>query len=363
MSSSRSALARVVLALFALSACATPPDRIDAGVPCEPEGPARPICGFQSPEDLVALPGGEAILVSEFGSMDGTRPGRLSIFELASEERRVLFNGGDADGSSAIWGDSACPGPPPPSFSPHGIHLSERPDGALQLLVVQHGGRESIEFFEVRGEGTDFSVDWRGCAVAPPRTWLNSVAAVPSGGFLTTNMMERLSSEEDLAAAFASGVASGYVVSWSREDGFGRLPGSEGAMPNGIEVSADGRLVFLNSSGEGEVRRIVRDTGEVEAIASVVGLDNARWASDGRLVVASVPGDDNVDFEVCMNLAEGFCPIAFEIVAIDPVTMETEVLYGNGGPPMGGGTVGLVIGKELFVGSFAGDRILRVSLD
>jgi hypothetical protein len=29
---------------------------------------------------------------------------------------------------------------------------------------------------------------------------------------------------------------------------------------------------------------------------------------------------------------------------------------------MGAGTVGLVVGDELFVGSFAGDRVLRVDL-
>ncbi|MBJ20718.1 MAG: hypothetical protein GY910_07940 [bacterium] len=363
MSSSRSALASVASTLIAIAACATSPSRIPAVPGCEPEGPARPICLFQSPEDLVALPGGEAILVSEYGAMDGTRAGRLALFTLGSEERRVLFSGGEADGAEAIWGDPACPGPPPPAFSPHGIHLSERPDGALQLLAVQHGGRESIEFFEVVGGGSEFSVLWRGCAVAPERTWINSVAAIPSGGFLATNMMERLSAEDDLAAAFSSGVASGYVVTWTREEGFGRLPGSEGAMPNGIEVSADGRLVFLNSAGDGEVRRIVRATGEVEATAQVLGLDNARWAPDGRLVVASVPADEDVDFGLCAAIEKGFCPIAFEIVAIDPVTMETEVLYRNEGPPMGGGTVGLVIGDELFVGSFAGDRILRIALD
>jgi len=227
------------LSLIASMACAPSSPLTGPIIGCEPEGSARPICGFQNPEDLVALPGGEAILVSEFGAMDGNTPGRLVLFTLDSEERRVLFRGGDADGIDAIWGDPACPGPPPPAFSPHGIHLSERPDGAVQLLAVQHGGRESIEFFEVEGEGTEFSVSWRGCVVAPDRTWLNSVAAIPSGGFVTTNMMERSSNEEDLAAAFSSGVATGYVVTWSPEDGFGRLPGSESAMPNGIEVSAE----------------------------------------------------------------------------------------------------------------------------
>ena len=363
MSSNRVLLVLLSLLLIASMACAPSSHPVGPIVDCEPKGPARPICGFQNPEDLVAMPGGEAILVSEYGAMDGKTPGRLVLFKLDSEERSVLFRGGDADGSDVIWGDPACPGPPPPAFSPHGIHLSERPDGAVQLLAVQHGGRESIEFFEVEGEGTEFSVSWRGCVVAPDRTWLNSVAAIPSGGFVTTNMMERTSSEEDLVAAFSSGDATGYVLTWTPEEGFGRLPGSESAMPNGIEVSADGRLVFLNSSGAGEVQRIVRATGEVEAIASVPGLDNARWASDGRLVVASVPGDDAEDFAICIALTEGACPIEFQIVAIDPVTMETEVLYRNAGPPMGGGTVGLVIGDELFVGSFAGDRILRIALD
>ena len=45
------------------------------------------------------MPGGEAILVSEYGAMDGKTPGRLVLFKLDSEERSVLFRGGDADGS------------------------------------------------------------------------------------------------------------------------------------------------------------------------------------------------------------------------------------------------------------------------
>jgi hypothetical protein len=296
--------------------------------------------------------------------MDGRRPGLLSLLDLETEERHVVFRGGDAAGSAASWGDPTCPGPPGAAFSPHGIHLSARPDGLQQLLVVQHGGRESIEFFEVEGSGAKARVSWRGCVIAPDRTWLNSVAAIPSGGFVTTSMMEKTSSEEDLLAAFNSDAATGYVVTWSPAVGFGRLGGGDGKMPNGIEVSADGRFVFLNRAGEGEVRRIILETGEVDASVDVPGLDNARWATDGRLVVASVPGDSNDhDYSVCIGLTVGACPIGFEIVAIDPASMETEVLYQNEGPPMGAGTVGLVVGDELFVGSFAGDRILRIALD
>lgn len=330
---------------------------------CAPKGNARPICGFQNPEDLVALPGNEAILVSEYGAMEGNRPGRLSLLTLADESRKVLFEGGDARGAVPRWGSAACPGPPAAGFSPHGIHLSERPSGELQLLVVQHGGRESIEFFEVLGADADWRVAWRGCVIAPGQAWLNSVAAIPSGGFVATSMMERPPDGADLAAAFDSGVSTGYVVTWTPEAGLGRLDGGDGRMPNGIEVSSDGRLVFVNCAGDNEVRRISRETGEIEATARLVGLDNARWSSDGRLVVASIRETDSASFETCMGLTEGACPLAFSIVAIDPITMRTDELYANVGPPMGGGTIGLVVGDELFVGSFAGDRILRVALD
>lgn len=329
---------------------------------CEPEGPARPICGFQNPEDLVALPGGEAILVSEYGGMEGDVPGALALLPLDTEERRELFRGGDADGAEAVWGDPACPGPPPPAFSPHGIHLSER-DGALQLLAVQHGARESIEFFEVSGAGTDWNVAWRGCVVAPESAWLNSVAALPGGGFVTTRMMTRPPGGEDLLSALQRGAdpGPGYVLEWLPERGFEILDGSEVGMPNGVETSTDGRLVFVN--GGGQVRRIVRETGETDATASLGGLDNARWAPDGRLLVASLEGEGRDELAFCFNLESGACPIRFRIVAVDPESLEIEELYGNQGAPMGGGTIGLIVGRELFVGSFAGDRILRVTLD
>ena len=331
---------------------------------CQAIGNARPICGFQNPEDLVALPDDDAILVSEFGSISGGKAGVLSLFVPETEERRVIFRGGDAAGANPVWGDAACPGPPGAGFSPHGVHLSRRSDGALQLLVVQHGGRESVEFFEVTGEGRNSVVQWRGCALAPGRTWLNSVAATPDGGFVATNMMDRPNPGEDVNAAFAEArPPSGYVVTWNPARGFGKLPGSEGAMLNGIEVSPDGQHLFVNYSTDGQVRKVDRATGAVQAVAKIPHLDNARWAPDGSLVVASLVGGNDELFAHCMNLQSGACPVAFNLHAVDPETMEHELLYGNKGTPMGAGTVGLVVGDEVYVGTFAGDRILRVRLD
>ena len=159
-----------------LAALAAPADAAQSQpiTTCEPKGPARPVCSFTNPEDLVALPGGEAILVSEYGGMEGHIPGALALLVLDTDERRDLFRGGSGGAATPGWGDPACPGPLSAAFSPHGIHLSTRDGGELQLLVVQHGGRESIEYFEVSGSGRDWSVEWRGCVVAPDDAWLNS---------------------------------------------------------------------------------------------------------------------------------------------------------------------------------------------
>ena len=330
---------------------------------CEPLGAAKPICGFQNPEDLVVLPGEHAILVSEYGGMEGGTPGRLSLLVLDTEERRELFSGGDADAATPVWGDPACPGPPGPAFSPHGIHLSAREDGSLQLLAVQHGGRESVEFFEVAGSQREWHVMWRGCVAAPDDAWLNSVAALPGGGFVTTKMITRQIGRLDLSATIARGPRSGHVLEWLPGRGFEVLSGSEGEMPNGIEASTDGRLVFVNVNGGGHVRRIVRETGEVAETArlgQLGGLDNARWAPDGRLLVASLGGPG---MAICRTLESGACPAEFRILAVDPESLEAEELYRNQGPPMGAGTGMVLVGQELFVGSFAGDRILRVALD
>ena len=59
-------------------------------ISCDPVGNARPLCGFQNPEDLVSLPGGASLLVSEFGGMMGEHPGAIARLALAGDSGAVL---------------------------------------------------------------------------------------------------------------------------------------------------------------------------------------------------------------------------------------------------------------------------------
>lgn len=355
-----------LLAPLLLACAGPPPSGPGTASPVtgrEAGGGARAVPGFQNPEDLAPLPGGEALLVSEYGGLEGDEPGQLSLYVLATDERRELFRGGDMTRRPLrAWSDPACTGPPSAEFSPHGIDLVRRRDGKLQLLVVQHGGREAIEVFEVAGAGSAWSLTWRGCMPAPEDAWLNDVVGLRDGSLLTTHMMSRSGGSEQLAQPPAS--PTGQVYAWTPDVGFAEVPGTRGMLPNGIEVSPDEKTLFLNLSLESLVRRIDRASGEASGAAQVAYPDNSTWTPDGkRLLVASLRLASPDEFERCRNLSEGAgCPLPFAIVAVDPETLASEDVYVSDGSPMGGGTVGLQVGDELFVGTFAGDRLLRVKL-
>ena len=82
--------------------------------------------------------------------------------------------------------------------------------------------------------------------------------------------------------------------------------------------------------------------------------------ADLGLLVASLRSDGST-LMACGDLEHGACPADYAIVAVAPQTLATETVH-EGGPdtPMGAATVALEVEGELWIGSFAGDRILRV---
>ena len=320
---------------------------------------ARPICGFKNPEDMVALPGNQAILLGEY-SHTAAVPGRLVLFELESEKQHTLYRGGQGkDKAEKGWGDPNCTTPPGAEFSAHGLDLVRRDDGRLQLLVIQHGSREAIELFEVMGKGTAWQVEWRGCVAAPANASLNGIAGMSNGDFYTTQMTPL---DYDFAQGIPGGI-TGHAFAWSQAaQSYRKIEGTDGALPNGIVISPDGRYIYMNATAENSVRKIEVATGRELGRAIINMPDNARWASDGRIVIASFSKEVVQHFAMCLSLTRGSCRTPFSIVALDPESMAIETLYKSDGVPMGSGTVGLRIGDELFVGSATSDRILRVDI-
>ena len=211
---------------------------------CESGLGITPDCRFQNPEDLAVAPDGERLLVSQMGQMDGSRPGNLALY-LPGDDIDVLFPAERIDDDRS-WGDANCPPPSLPAFSPHGIDLIKRSDGRWMLLVVNHGGRESIEFFEVLGAQAETSLVWRGCAEGPENVAFNDVAGRADGGFYVTHMFPLDGQTLALLKGAVFGSDTGHVYDWQPGGGWSVVPGSEGPFPNGIALSADGRSLFVN---------------------------------------------------------------------------------------------------------------------
>ena len=338
---------------------------------CRAVGKLVPICGLKGSEDLEVLPGGRALLISQ-SRVDVTRPpamdwlpGSIAVLDLATRKPRVLYPAKTAGSGRNTWGDPACPGEIGTTLAPHGLFLSRRSDGNLQLLVVNHGGRESVEFFEVTGKGSHAKLAWRGCAVAPEFSFLNDVAALPDDGFLVTSMTHNDGPEamfRDRPKAEA-GENTGLVWRWQRGTGFSRQPGGDAPMPNGLQVDKAGRTLYLNVSVThgGGVRKVDIATGKVLGFAELPNPDNSSWSEDGRLLVAGIVPD--ADVLPCVKV--GFqhpCGARSRITAVDPEIMRTELLLEHEGLPMGLFTGVVQVGGFLYIGSTSVDRILRVPM-
>ena len=341
--------APLLFALVLVAGCG-----VDPVLDCEPASGIEVDCQFQNPEDLALAPDGR-LLVSQFGGLTDARPGNLAIYDPHSRELKVLFppsNSVSSGESIAQWGEGDCPFPDTKAFAPHGIDIELRNDGRRALAAINHGGRESVELFEVFDNG---DLAWRGCVLAPEEGFFNDVVLLRDGGFWVTHMFPKSSGIWSVIKS-SVGIDTGWVYAWTPGAGFSKVPGSDAPFPNGIEKSADERHLYLNTSSAAGIRKINATTGALLATRELAPLDNSTWSEDGRLLVASLLGTP-ADQIACQTLEQGTCGMSFEILAVDPEDLTTEVLIANEGPPMGGVTVALQRNGVFYLGTFAGDRL------
>lgn len=332
---------------------------------CRANGDLVPYCGVPFPEDLEPVPGTRSVIAGDMHLEMGPagiepRPGVLKLVDLRTGTVAPLYPAPSVRSGRPAWGDPACTSEIGDRLLPHGIHLSKRRDGSWQLLAVNHGARESVEFFELARQAGRWSLRWRGCVVAPPSSHLNDVAALPDGGFLVTTMHMGDNAETRSAGLKAArGENTGFLWRWAPGVGIRRQPGSEAPMPNGVQVDAAGRYAYINTASKGgDVRKLDLASGAVVATAVVPNPDNASWTADGRLLVAGVAAGPKP--MACFQHPERPCPAASEVYAIDVEAMTAKRIFAFAGAPLNAATVAVQAGTDLLIGSCFGNNLVAV---
>jgi hypothetical protein len=347
------ALAFLTSLLLATGARAQTP----APVNCNPAAGLRFVCGQSGPEDLVAVPGTAWLIASGFGPEGGVN----LIDTKTSSSSRLFPDPAVADRLDRATYDM-CPGPIPATdrtrFRTHGLYLKAGPNRVHTLYVVHHGSREAIEVFEFDVRGQRPSLTWIGCAVAPGNIGLNSVIALPEGGFAATNFEPRGSLGGNLSEKLLSGQNNGEVWEWHTRTGWAKVPGSDTAGANGIELSADGKWFYISQWGNRSFMRLSRGVTPVTRDQIPLGfrVDNVRWAPDGTLLVAGQGGPDAVPPGRGQQDKPGV-PTSV-IGKVDPATMTyRELISVPTSDIVSPATVAIQIGNEYWTGTFRGDRL------
>lgn len=317
------------------------------------------ICGPINAEDLVKIPGTNWVLASRMAGPDDAE-GMFYLLNATDYTWRGLEIDSipDAPDRSAY---PDCPGrPTSASFHGQGIAVDERDDN-LMLLAVAHGDREAVEIFHIETEDDAEPVlKWVGCVLAPSNAQLNSVAALPGGGFVATRFFDPANKRwaEDLLA----GENTGSVLEWSPQTGWNEIEGSEMSGPNGILAAPDGSAYLVAEWGAQKLHRFSPGASpQWQTIDTGVRTDNLQWDSTGQVLVTgqSVNAETFVD---CALSNARVCPDPFKVLIVDPGTLAVETVESYpGSTEFGSGTTALDLGSEYWIGTWRGDRIARIA--
>ncbi len=346
-----------VAATLTVAACGEPVE-----VACDSSDEA--LCGRQNPEDVAVIPNTDVVMVSEMVADDAKR-GSLTAWRTGSREQVPVEIHWDTMIDDPK--DPTCPIPDPDAFQPHGIDFGSGDDGLAQMAVINHGGeRDTVEFFDVElaEDHSSVTLSWHGCLQPPYAGSLNDVSLGSPGHVFFTNIGDTKATATFLFKMML-GMKTGYVWHWNG-DHYSIVDGSEGSFPNGVLASNIGSI-YVSYARENEVRKMSVSRGKVDEVWKVPVPDNLVYF-DQRVWVTSV--DSFADLVSCPRVKKAkSCGVPFSVktFATRGANREVRTVYQDkeasffGAPSVAQPVVR--DGKtELWIGSFAGDRVAIVPI-
>ncbi len=317
---------------------------------CEPEAGIDFICGLNAVEDLVQVGDSRWLLGSGLGGPG--RPGSLVLIDTIARRGEVVYPLPAAPIAHDAGRFAACAVPPDPDvFNAHGVTLREIGEDRYEFLVINHGGREAVEFFAVDARGTMPQLTWIGCVQMPDDTYMNSLDTLPDGGFISTLFYRP--SQGGMGAVFAGNVTGG-LLQWRPGEPVTAIPDTDVSGANGIALTDGGRVIHVAAWGSREMVRFER-RGEALVRTATVPVDfapdNLRWTSDGLLLVAGQKFSSGGQGPVTLS--------GWTVATFDPDTLEQRQILKevDGSVSFQGVSTALDVDGTIWVGPFSGDRV------
>jgi hypothetical protein len=328
----------------------------DAGA-CPPSAALDFLCGAEKPEDLAEIPGTPWLIASGFSLGAG-----LKLVDTGSRDLRLWYTGAAEQVAPDRAAFPDCDTPPDPAlFMPRGLSLRVLGAEGHRLHAVNHGGRESVEIFDIDPRGEVPQLRWRGCVKMPERMVGNSVATFSDGTILVTV----LTRPGTTIADFLRGLPTGTVLERRPgQRGWRELPGTQLPGNNGIATAPDDRRFWVVAFGWHSIVEYRRSSTAEPArriLAPDFMPDNIHW-SGGRLLTAGMrhfePACGGLRRIVGGVADPMLCHRGYVVAALDPRTGRlATIVDSNPDPSFNGVSAASIVGDMLWLGSYQADRL------
>lgn len=232
-------------------------------------------------------------------------------------------------------------------FAPHGIALGPKQQ---YLYVVNHGGRESIEVFELSVMPTP-KLRWLDFIELPKGAFANSVAVSVNSTVFISNMGVPIDGSPAISAM------GGNIISWQRERGWATVDNSEVIAPNGILVSDDASDIYVASWSTAALVKLSPKTHKRRSLSLAFLPDNLRWADTGDILVGG-QNDSPEAISQCYVSKQNSCHNASAIAVVEPRQLALKC---SQAVDIGMATVAAEVGDNIWVGTTRGDHFLSIA--
>ncbi len=307
------------------------------------------LCDINGPEDIEIIPGSRWLMTTgKHGDA------RLVLFDPKTREIKPLLVGKPTPTETENF--PRC-GAPPDQIGTGSFHLSNRDDGTFRLLVNNRG---RIERYSMAVNGDDFTIGWEGCVKTPDELSPNDLAALGDDGIVISHTYDRPRTFwTDVQLFFGREI--GGAFRWTKTDGWSRIPNSQAAFANGMQVDQKTQRIYIASMYNQRIIAINADGSNRQVSEKVPQQnDNLSWTEDGKLIGVGNTSLPIIGTRLCRDLNGPPCTFPFAVIEMDPKTLAFKTIYRMDDETIPGASIAVLKDGTIYLGSTWGDRITMV---